>query len=120
MNRHAEVQANNKSIDIQTQSCAGTERYLAREIGIVEEAIVQIFGYLHSRYIVFHSSGFVQVGEVIPVPDVSCIYESSSVEFPDDGETEFEVCFQFDISGVEEVLVIFCRIEITGTIGIRS
>ena len=64
------------------------------------------------------SGCFEDILERIPVPYITCIKECRAEQFPDDGEAELKVRLEFEIPGMEEVLVVLGRIEVTGSIRI--
>ena len=108
-----EVETDDKAIEIKTQSGSRSEGNLAGKIGIIDDTVVQVCRDLHFLDVIFVACGFEPVDRGVPVPHITGIEESRSVEFPDDGETEFEIGLELEFAGMEELLVIFNRIEIT-------
>ena len=102
-----QVQTDNESVQVETQACTGAEGNLTQQVRVVDDSVVQFPAQLQLLYVIGDASGFEEVGGTIPVPHVACIHERGAVQFPDDREAQFEVRFQFDIAGVEEVLVVF-------------
>ena len=66
----------------------------------------------------FSDSVTEEVGGVTPVPYVASIEENGTIEFPNERETHFKVGFEFDITGMEEILVEFEAMEISRSIGV--
>ena len=117
---NAEVQPDDESVNIEPQSGTRTERYLACKIGIIEDTVLQVLGDLQAGNIILESCGLEEIDGGVPVPYIAGIEERGSIEFPNNRKAEFEIGFQFDISGMEEILVVFSGIEITGSVGVWS
>ena len=117
VNTYTDVEADDESVDIQTESGTRSEGYLACPVGVVEDTVMEVVGELHSGFVIFQSRRREQVRGGGPVPYVSCIDKRGSVEFPYDWETEFEVRLQFDVAGMEEGLVVFGGVEVSRSVG---
>ena len=120
MNADAQIEPDDESVNIEPQSGTRTERYLACKIGIIEDTVLQVLGDLQAGDIILESCGLEEIDGGVPVPYIAGIEERGSIEFPNNRKAEFEIGFQFDISGMEEILVVFSGIEITGSVGVWS
>ena len=117
MNADAEIKTDDESIHIKTQTGTCTEGYLTCEIGVIKDAIPQGLGNAETRDILLHTGRFEHIDGGEPVPYITRIDKCRTEDFPYDRETEFEISFQLDISGMEERLIVFGRIEVTGSVG---
>ena len=119
MDSNTQVQADDESFQVEAESGAGTQGKLPGELVVVDESVLQFPYYskfLLKERIIF---GRQNLGTVAPCPYVPGIDKGSAKDFPYDGETQLEVRFEFDVTGMEDTLVIVEAVEIAGAIGIR-
>ena len=113
---NADIETNHKSVYVKTQAGAGAQSNLFGKLGVTEDAVIQRLVGVQVGEVLFMTDCLEDVVERVPVPYVTGVHESGSEEFPYNREAELEIRLQFDVPGVEETLVVFGGIEVSGSV----
>ena len=91
MDSDTQIQTDDQAVQVQTETGTGAEGYLFGEMGVVDDSVVELFVELKAFLIIGVACFLEDIIAVIPVPHIAGINKSSSEEFPDNRETEFEI-----------------------------